>query len=147
MSKSVRKTMFIGASGSGKTTLYQRVYDLPLSYSKTQSLQFNDRIIDTPGEYLENRSYYSALLVTSTEVRLVALVMDCTDTSTVFPPGFSRMFNCPVIGLVTKVDLSEDDYARSYAVSALKQAGVSKMYYTSSFEDVGIDELRELILN
>jgi ethanolamine utilization protein EutP len=138
------KTMFIGASGSGKTTLYQRLFDLPLDYSKTQALEFRDQIVDTPGEYLENRSYYSALLVTSMDVDLVALVMDCTDTQTVFPPGFARMFTRPTAGIVTKIDLLDDDDT-SYAEATLRLAGVDTIVKTSAYQSLGIEELRDLL--
>lgn len=137
--------MFIGASGCGKTTLYQRLFNLPLSYSKTQSLEFCNQIIDTPGEYLENRSYYSALLITSMEVDSVAVVMDCTDTQTVFPPGFTRMFTCDTFGIVTKLDLLKDEESTTYAESALRLAGVSHLIKTSAFDARGIDELREYL--
>ncbi|MDR1421658.1 MAG: EutP/PduV family microcompartment system protein [Coriobacteriales bacterium] len=139
------KAMFIGASGCGKTTLYQRLYDLPLNFSKTQALEFNGQIIDTPGEYLENRSYYSALLVTSMEVELVALVMDCTDTQTVFPPGFARMFTRPAVGIVTKIDLLDENAKSSYAEDSLRLAGVERLIRTSAYALVGIEELKGLL--
>lgn len=144
--KETAKVMFIGASGSGKTTLYQRIFDLPLTYSKTQSLEFYEQIIDTPGEYLENRNYYSALLVTSMEADYVALVMDCTDMQTVFPPGFARMFTRPTFGIVSKIDLAGDmPRGCTYAEDSLRQAGVSQLVKTSAVEATGIDELKALL--
>ena len=139
------KTMFIGATGCGKTTLYQRLFDKPINYAKTQALEFYGEVVDTPGEYLENRNYYSALLVTSMDVDLVALAMDCTDTHTVFPPGFTRMFTRPTIGIVTKIDLIDGPEDSSYAESSLRLAGVDRVVRTSSYSSEGIDELRELL--
>jgi len=139
------KTMFIGATGSGKTTLYQCLENEPLNYAKTQALEFYGEVIDTPGEYLENRNYYSALLVTSMDVDVVALVMDCTDTYTVFPPGFTRMFTRPTIGVVTKIDLLDGADDSSYAESSLRMAGVDTIVKTSSYSTQGIDEFRELL--
>jgi len=137
--------MFIGPVGSGKTTLYQCLFDLPLDYRKTQSLEFYGGIVDTPGEYLENRNYHSALLVTSMGVDLVALVMDVTDTQTVYPPGITRMFTCPTIGIVTKIDLLKEDEESSYAKDCLHMAGVEQVILTSSFEDRGIKEVKALL--
>ncbi len=139
------KVMFIGASGSGKTTLYQRIFDLPLTYSKTQSLEFYGQIVDTPGEYLENRNYYSALLVTSMDADYVALVMDCTDTQTVFSPGFTRMFTRPTFGIVSKVDLLETPEGSTYAENSLRQAGVGHLIKTSAVDATGINELKSLL--
>jgi ethanolamine utilization protein EutP len=139
------KAMFIGPTSSGKTTLYQRLHDLPLEDAKTQALEFNGEIIDTPGEYLENRNYYSALLVTSMDVDVVVLLMDCTDTQTVFPPGFTRMFTRPTIGVVTKMDLLADEKESSYAESSLRLAGVDRVVKTSSFKSEGLDEFKEAL--
>ncbi len=111
----MKKVMFIGPSGSGKTTLYQRMGSFDIDYDKTQAIEFHKNVIDTPGEYLENRGYYSALQVTSVEADVVALVMDCKSRSNVFPPGFARMFTKPIIGIVTKIDLMLDEKDFSYA--------------------------------
>lgn len=146
MSAQVRKkAMFIGATGSGKTTLYQRLFDLPLSYSKTQALEYCGEIVDTPGEYLENRNYYSALVVTSMDVEYVALVMSCADTQTVFPPGITRMFTRPTFGIVTKIDLLESADDDSYAENSLRLAGVDHLVKTSAVDGRGIEELRSYI--
>jgi len=59
--------MLIGSIGAGKTTLSQALIDEIIRYKKTQSIEFGDYIIDTPGEYLDNRVYYNALIVTSAE--------------------------------------------------------------------------------
>lgn len=139
------KVMFIGATGSGKTTLYQRVFNLPLMYNKTQSLEFYGQIVDTPGEYLENRNYYSALLVTSMDADYVALVMDCTSTQAVFPPGFSRMFTRPTLGIVSKVDLVDSAEDCIFAEGTLRQAGIERLIKTSAIDATGIDELRALL--
>jgi len=139
------KLMLIGATASGKTTLYQRLFGLPIGYAKTQALEFNGQIVDTPGEYLENRNYYSALLVTSMDVDYVALVMDCTDTQTVYPPGFTRMFTRPTIGIVTKTDLLPAGDTGCYAEHSLKLAGVDKLIRTSSYSGDGIEELKAFI--
>lgn len=142
----MKKTMFIGPIGSGKTTLYKRLFSLPLDYVKTQTLEFYEGVIDTPGEYLEDRNYYSALLVTSMEADTVALIMDCTDTQTVYPPGFTRMFTKPTIGIITKIDLLGDGEDCSFAKDMLHMAGVDQVILTSSFDDRGIDEVRSLFL-
>ncbi|MCL1879206.1 MAG: EutP/PduV family microcompartment system protein [Actinomycetia bacterium] len=141
----VKKVMLIGASGSGKTTLSQRLFDLPLNYLKTQSLEFNGAVVDTPGEYLENRNYYAALQVTSMEVDYVALVMGCRDTQTVFPPGITRMFTRPTLGIITKADLMSDERSSSYAEFSLRLAGVQRLLMTSAYDSRGIDELKKLL--
>ncbi len=96
-------------------------------------------IVDTPGEYIENRNYYSALLVSAAKVDIVAFVQDASQKKTVFPPGFGMRFNKPVIGIVTKTDLEEKDIKRSLIY--LKKAGARDFYLTSALEKKGIQSL------
>jgi len=71
-----KKIILIGKTGSGKTTLIQKLEARELVYRKTQAIEFYLHFIDTPGEYLENRKFYSALIVTSADADLVGLVED-----------------------------------------------------------------------
>lgn len=141
----MKKVMFIGASGSGKTTLYQRLEYCNIDYDKTQVVEFHQNVIDTPGEYLENRGYYSALHVTSIEADVVALVMDCKSRRNVFPPGFARMFTKQIIGIVTKTDLIKDGEMDDYAEDSLKQSGVNEIFKISSLKNQNIEELRKFL--
>src|SRR5699024_6914636 len=107
---------------------------------KTQSIEFHENIIDTPGEYVENRRYYPALQVTSVEADAVALVMDCQDENSSFPPGFATMFNKPVIGIITKTDLFEkDDF--QIAEKLLRLSGAGKVFKVSALKNQGVDNL------
>ncbi|XOS93529.1 EutP/PduV family microcompartment system protein [Brevibacillus laterosporus] len=63
--------MLVGRTGCGKTTLTQALMNTELSYRKTQMIETVENIIDTPGEYIENRNYYRALIVTSAECDLI----------------------------------------------------------------------------
>ena len=53
----MRKIMFIGRSEAGKTTLSQAMKGDTITYHKTQYVNHYDVIIDTPGEYAENRRH------------------------------------------------------------------------------------------
>lgn len=141
----MKKVMFIGSSGSGKTTLYQRLEYDNIDYDKTQVIEFHKNVIDTPGEYLENRGYYSALHVTSMEADVVALIMDCKSRQNVFPPGFARMFTKQIIGIVTKTDLIKDDENDSYAEESLRLSGVNEIFKISSLKNQNIEELRKFL--
>lgn len=141
----MKKVMFIGSSGSGKTTLYQRLEHDNIEYDKTQVIEFHKNVIDTPGEYLENRGFYSALHVTSMEVDVVALIMDCKCRQSAFPPGFARMFTKPIIGIVTKTDLILDDENDRYAEETLRQSGVNEIFKISSLKNHNIEALKEYL--
>ena len=66
----MKKILLAGAVACGKTTLCQRLNGLAQSYKKTQSLEVVGTTIDTPGEYLEHRSFLRGLVVTASEAAM-----------------------------------------------------------------------------
>lgn len=88
----MKRFMLVGAVSAGKTSLMQAIYDRDLSYHKTQAIDFKENIIDTPGEYLEQRFRYRSLGITAANTDLVVLVQSCTDLRCVFAPGLASMF-------------------------------------------------------
>ena len=70
----MKKIMVIGRVGCGKTTLCQRLFQKELQYQKTQSIELvGGTAIDTPGEYVENRAFYRALVVSGVEADVILL--------------------------------------------------------------------------
>ncbi len=140
----VKKIMLVGGSGSGKTTLIQSLLGEKMEYSKTQALDFYDYILDTPGEYLENRRHYKSLLVSSAEYEIIGLVQDSTSIRSLYPPQFASMFsNKEVIGIVTKVDAEDSDIES--AKEFLEYAGVEEIIITSAFEKKGLDRIKKIL--
>ena len=137
----MKKTMLVGKTGCGKTTLIQALQGKTITYKKTQAVSFCDAIIDTPGEYVENRRFYSALMATSTPCQLVGLVQDATANHSIFPPKFGSMFNKPIIGVISKTDMKESNLER--AEKFLRWAGAQEIFLTSSMENIGIKPLIE----
>lgn len=135
--------MLIGRSGCGKTTLVQAVNNFRKVYAKTQALEFHANMIDTPGEYIENRLFYKALIVTSAECDIIALVQVCTDRDCVFPPGFAGIFSKPVIGIISKLDSNRGIV--SDAKRCLETAGAQAVYATSSYTGEGIEVLKKIL--
>lgn len=133
----------IGKTTSGKTTLTQRLLEKDLVFQKTQSVELNVNFIDTPGEYLENRHYYNALISTSADADIIGFVEDCTATSYYFPPSFTAAFGKECIGIITKIDLakSKDDILK--ARERLEISGVSKIFELSCFDGRGIENLKD----
>ena len=139
----MKKLMLIGREGCGKTTFIQAVKRMQMVYKKTQALEFYNDMIDTPGEYLENKSYYKALVVTSADCDIIALMQSCTDEECIFPPNFATMFSKPVIGIITKLDCKEGDKIRAF--DYLKASGVENIYFISSFTGFGVDSVKEIM--
>lgn len=141
----MKKVIFIGKTGSGKTTLCQKLHDLEIRYKKTQSVELYDESIDTPGEYLENRFYYKALIVTAADADIIALVYDCTEEESYLAPGFATMFAKETIGIITKIDLSESSETISRGEEILLAAGVNKIFKVDTISGKGIKELLDYL--
>ena len=139
----MRRTMFIGKSGCGKTSLCQAIEGEGMSYKKTQSIEVGRDTIDTPGEYLENRGLYKALVVSACDAELLVFVQAADDPYTSFSPGQAAMFAQPVAGVVSKADLSPEGVA--VAAELLRLAGASPVVVTSAAAGDGIAELIELM--
>lgn len=137
----MKRIIFIGKTGSGKTTLCQSIDKLELKYRKTQAVEVYNKSIDTPGEYLENRYYYKALVVTAADADIIALVYDCTNEESYIAPGFASMFMKDVIGIITKINLAEDESFIKRAEKRLKEAGVSNIFKVDTLSGYGIGEL------
>ena len=141
----MKKVMFIGSIGCGKTTLTQRIQGIDLAYQKTQAIQFHADIIDTPGEFIQHRQYYSALTVTSSEAEVVALLSSVTEKEQIFSPLFASIFAKPTIGIITKTDLAKSEAELEAAEKRLLLAGAKKIFRVSAVDDAGIEELVEFL--
>ena len=129
-----------GFLGAGKTTLCQRLNGLKQEYKKTQALEVINHTIDTPGEYLEHRSFMRSLTVTAVEVDLVLFLQDATSERFLFSPGQSVAFPIPVIGVVTKTDIATKEQT-AQAVELLELAGADPVFCISSISGEGMDAL------
>lgn len=130
------KLMLVGRTGVGKTTLTQRLNEEKLQYKKTQMVDYTGQVIDTPGEYIENRAYYKALNVVSVDAEVIGLVQSSLDEVSIFPPNFSSMFsNKKVIGIITKIDLNSDTKT---ARELLKIAGVEEIIEIGKDGEIGV---------
>jgi ethanolamine utilization protein EutP len=138
----MKRAILMGKTGSGKTTLIQRIERRLISDEKTQMVVYHDSFIDTPGEYMEMRSMYRALIVTAADADVVALVHASTDDEARFPPQIASIFPKEVIGIVTKTDLADSGRDEiGHAVSILELAGAERIFKVSAILDTGVDEL------
>ncbi|MFC6290743.1 EutP/PduV family microcompartment system protein [Levilactobacillus angrenensis] len=143
----MKKPIFIGAVACGKTTLCQRLLGQAIAYKKTQVVEFykHNRMIDTPGEFMEHREYYSALTVTAVDADVIVLVQSVTDHRQTFSPGFGSMFPKDKIGIVTKIDLAEDPADIDWAVDQLKAAGASQIFCVSAKTNTGMTAITDYL--
>lgn len=134
------KAMFIGTVSAGKTTLIQKLCEEKIKYDKTQTVEYVNEFIDTPGEYMQVRAFWCSLTVTSHDADIICLVQDSTSEDCWFSGGINTKFAKPVLGIITKIDCDAANIvlARNY----LEYAGCSKILCVSALEDKGIQELK-----
>lgn len=133
--------MFVGPIGVGKTTLTQRIEGVEIIYAKTQTVQFHDDIIDTPGEFVQHRLMYNALLVTAAEADILGFLISAKEKEQMFPPGFASLFNKPAIGIITKMDLIDETDDIEFIENQLIMTGASPIFKVGINNDEGIKDL------
>lgn len=136
----MKKILLAGDVACGKTTLCQRLNGLEQRYKKTQTVEVVGKTIDTPGEYLEHRSFLKGLVVTAAEVDLVLFLQDATQERFLYSPGMAGMFPVPVAGIVTKADLATQRQL-SDAREMLELTGADPIFTISSITEEGMKPL------
>ncbi|MDO5516326.1 MAG: EutP/PduV family microcompartment system protein [Clostridium sp.] len=135
----MKKIMLVGHTGCGKTTLTQALKGKKLVYHKTQYINNFDVIIDTPGEYAENKTLARALIVYSYEADVVGLLISSMENFSLYSPNIVAGATREVIGIVTQIDNkgARPDLAEMW----LKLAGCKSIFKISSYTGEGIAEL------
>lgn len=139
----MKKLILLGRSESGKSTLIQALRREEICYHKTQYVDFRESIIDTPGEYAEDKLLGGALAIYSYEADVVGLVISATEPYSLFPPNITGMATRPVVGIVTKCDHRYADKMR--AAMWLEECGCERIFFTSSYNDEGIQEIIDFL--
>lgn len=139
----MKKVIFIGQTGSGKTSLCQYLHDIESKYLKTQQVSYYQDAIDTPGEFIENRLLYNALICSSVDAEYVGFVQSVDSPVSSYPPSFALSFTRPAIGVITKIDKISDEKQLELARNCLRLAGVTQIFETSTITGEGLNELTE----
>lgn len=139
----MKKIILNGRVGCGKTTLTQALKGEKIQYYKTQYINHYDVIIDTPGEYAENKELARALILYSYEADVVGLLASALEEYSLYSPNLVSMATRPVIGIVTQIDMpgARPDWAELF----LKNAGCKDIFFVSSVTGEGIKELLEYL--
>lgn len=140
----MKKMLLVGKVGSGKTSLIQGLHGENIVCKKTQAITYSGTFIDSPGEFMENRRLYPALLASAMACDVVGLVQDATGIHSIYPPKFASMFKKEIIGIVTKVDKESSNPER--AERFLRWAGAEDIIRTSSIDKTGLELLRSCLI-
>lgn len=139
----MKKIILMGRSECGKTTLQQALKGKTIRYHKTQYINHYDVVIDTPGEYAENKFLGRALALYSYEADVVGLLVSATEEYCLFPPCVTSSSTRPVIGIVTQVDHADANSNR--AANWLRLAGCEEIFFVSSYTGEGIWQILEYL--
>ena len=135
----MKKIILIGRSEAGKTTLKQVLRGEAIAYAKTQSINYYDIIVDTPGEYIQTKHLGGALAVYSYESDVIGLLASATEPFSLFGPCIAATATRPVIGIVTKCD--DPSGAPKTAELWLREAGCETVFFVSSVAHKGVDAI------
>ena len=139
----MKRIILIGRAECGKTTLTQALRGHKLQYHKTQAVNRHDVVIDTPGEYAENRELARALILYSYEADVIALMLSSTEDYSLFSPNIAAGATRPGIGIVTQIDRqnARPDRAETW----LRLAGCKTVFRVSAFTGEGIEEVLDYL--
>lgn len=139
----MKKMMLIGETFVGKSSLIRELSGAEYTSHRAMAVEYCGQFINTPGEFLENRRFYHALITSSADCDILALVQDASRKNSLFPPLFASMFNRKVLGVVSKLDAPEANAGRAQLF--LRNAGVKDIVLTSSKTGEGLDILRQML--
>ena len=134
----MKKTLLVGRHGVGKTTLKQVLRGEEIRYVKTQSMDYGDWLLDSPGEYAEVHGLGAALAIYAYEADVVALLIAADDDYSLFPPNITCMVNREVIGIVTKIDRASPERAANW----LRLSGCERIFPINSHSGEGVEALK-----
>lgn len=137
----MKKIILMGRSECGKTSLTQALRGEHITYKKTQYVNHYDVIIDTPGEYAENKFLGRALALYAYEADVVGLLLSATEAYSLYSPNITNMANREVIGIVTKID--EEGARPDRAERWLRLAGCRNVFFVSSKTGEGVSDILE----
>lgn len=138
----MKRMLFIGEGRSGKSTLIRRLSGDTYVPRRALAVEYHGPYVNTPGEFLENRRFYPALITASMDCSVLVFVQDATRRVSLFPPQFAALFNRRVLGVITKADCPEASIER--AKRFLKNAGARDILVIIPERE---EEIRQLALS
>ena len=138
------RIMLVGETGSGKTLLARCLVGEGFVPRRAMAVQYHGPLVIAPGEFLENRRFYPALITTAAHCDILLFIQDATRPTCLFPPGFAALFNRTVVGVISGTERVTADVAR--AQRFLHSAGVRHMVLWNAETGTGLESLKNLLL-
>jgi ethanolamine utilization protein EutP len=100
-------------------------------------------VVDTPGEYAEQRTLAHALALYAYECDVVGFLIAANEPYSLFEPGCAACANRPVIGIITKVNAPDANLVATE--NWLRIAGVKDIFHVDSVTGEGLAEIFEYL--
>jgi ethanolamine utilization protein EutP len=137
----------IGEVNAGKSALLDKLIAQETATGKTQApIFYSGHIVDTPGEFVDNRAWNGALLSTIANVKTVVCLQPANAEHFAVPSGLLRVYpNKHIVSVISKIDANDADIIK--ATKLLRQNGLPEPYLQISiFDQASIDNLYEHLL-
>lgn len=139
-----KRVMVIGPSRCGKTTLVRALEEDDRPLRRTPDLIYGKRTMDCPGSYVENADMYKHLIAASQDASHVLILVDQSRPIDIYSPNFARVFTKPVVGVITKVDLTPEN--EESCMRQMRLIGIeSPIFRVSVPQGIGIAALKEYL--
>ena len=137
----LRSTLWVGSTYSHVETVVQCLLGGKKTLPRSMAVYREGNCVLTPGEYIENPWYFSALLVSSYDVDTVVLGYRLGEPFNPYPPATAGAFNRNVVGVVIMND-ALDTSQIGESVRLLRLAGANDIcIVTESEEDIADQNL------
>jgi len=137
----------IGEVDAGKSALLDKLIAQKTAIGKTQApIFYCGHVVDTPGEFVDNRSWNGALLSTIASVKTIVCLQPANAKHFAVPSGLLRVYpNKNIVSVISKIDANDADIAK--ASKLFKQNGLPEPYLQISiFDQASIDSLYQYLL-
>lgn len=138
--------ILIGGVGVGKTSLFNKLLGLCDDAEKTQALvYYDDKTVDTPGEYFDNPRLYSAIIQTMTDIETIIYVHPANSTEKKLPHGLFHIYESKtVVGVISKTDLPDANVKEVEEI--LRDFGIeNEIFKVSIYDESSINVLRQFL--
>lgn len=138
----MKQVLWIGSTHSQKEWLVSTLLSLSRPLGRTMAMERIENWLLSPGEYIENPWYFSALLVTSYDVDTVLFVYRDGEPYQPYPPACGEAFNRRILGVFLYNDTSDIDSGRRL----LEQSGANEVIAVHVHTLEGIEALRQEVM-